>query len=521
PSDGASTKEASVAVKGKVSAAMKNASMEGVGVQIGDQIAFVRAGSFSLDSYPLKDGKNEIGITVVNASTRQPLSQTMVRRVTKASAPPPTVAVGPITETTKPPIGPLTETTKPPIGPITETTKPPVGPITETTKPQVAKIEITPPTLKMKPGEQRAFTAVAYDSSNKPIPNADLTWSIAGDIGQIDRTGTFTARKSGSGQVTVASGSAKDNAVITIGEAAWKVISTQGKDLKDVTFVDNNTGWAVGRPLLIAKTTDGGANWQYQVDGTSGNVKLGDGTTFGADKASAALWSVCSINTGTQVMSWAVGEKGVILYSPDGTKWVQQTSFITETLNCVYFVDTNKGWVVGREGTILYTTNSGAKWTKQSYMDRTSFYGVYFLDSNRGWIVGQNGTILSTANGGAKWAVQTDPKQKAYFRDVFFTSPTRGWIVGTQGLIMQTTNGGESWAVQVSKTINNLFGVQFINDNEGWAVGENGLILRTPDGGRTWNETRVGSQNFLGISAPRAGGVWAIGGKGTVASFTF
>jgi photosystem II stability/assembly factor-like uncharacterized protein len=530
PSDGASTKEASIAVKGKVSAAMKNASMEGVGVQIGDQIAFVRAGSFSLDSYPLKDGKNEIGITVVNASTGQPLSQTMVRKVIKAGAAPVAsggggqqVAQGGGQQNTQSGGDQQGQTN------ITNTnvnvTKPPdnitVPDITPPVKPQVAKIEITPPTLKMKPGEQRAFTAVAYDSSNKPIPNADLTWSIAGDIGQINPSGTFVARKSGSGQVTVASGNIKDIASITIGEAAWKVISTQGKDLKDVTFVDNNTGWAVGRPLLIAKTTDGGANWQYQVDGTSGNVKLGDGTTFGADKASTALWSVCSINTGTQVMSWAVGEKGVILYSPDGTKWVQQTSFITETLNCVYFVDANKGWVVGREGTILYTTNGGAKWTKQPYTDRTSFYGVYFLDSNRGWIVGQNGTILSTANGGAKWAVQTDPKQKAFFRDVFFTTPTRGWIVGTQGLIMQTTNGGESWAVQVSKTINNLFGVQFINDNEGWAVGENGLILRTPDGGRTWNETRVGSQNFLGISAPRAGGVWAIGGKGTVASFTF
>jgi len=525
PSDGTNTKEATIAVKGKVSAAMKNASMEGVAVQIGDQLAFVRAGSFSLDSYQLKDGKNEIGITVVNASTGQPLSQTMVRRVTKT---PSTPAGGgqQVAQQTGGQQIPQTggvqqgQTSKD----VTNVnTTPQVTPPVDITpsKPQVARIEINPPTLRMKPGDQRSFTAVAYDSSNKPIPNVDISWTVSGDIGQIDNSGNFIARKSGSGQVTVASGNVKSSASITIAEAAWKIVSTQNKDLKDVSFVDNNTGWAVGRPLLIAKTADGGVSWQYQVDGTSGKVTFSDGTTFGAEKVSAALWSVHFINTGTQVMGWAVGEKGIILHSPDGNKWIPQTSFTDETLNGVYFVDANRGWVVGREGTILYTTNGGARWIKQPYMDRTTFYGVYFLDPNRGWIVGQNGTILSTTNGGAKWNVQTDPKQKSYLRDVFFISPTKGWIVGTQGLILHTTNGGETWMVQTSKTINNLFGVNFTNDNEGWAVGENGLILKTSDGGRTWNENRVGNQNFLGISATKSGGIWAIGGKGTVASFTF
>ncbi|MGB9595147.1 MAG: type VI secretion protein IcmF/TssM N-terminal domain-containing protein [Candidatus Poribacteria bacterium] len=524
PSDGTSTKEASIVVKGKVSAAMKNASMEGVAVQIGDQLAFVRAGSFSLDNYQLKDGKNEIGITVVNASTGQPLSQTMVRRVIKApSAPAGGQQIA--QQTIETPQEQTTITSKD-VTKVDTTSQITPTPITTSTgitppKPQVARIEVNPPTIRMKPGEQRTFTAIAYDGSNKPIPNVDISWTVTGDIGQIDNSGNFIARKSGSGQVTVASGNVKSSANITIAEATWKVISTQNKDLKDVSFVDNNTGWAVGRPLLIAKTSDGGVSWQYQVDGNSGKVTFSDGTTFGAEKVSAALWSVHFIDTGSQVMGWAVGEKGIILYSPDGNKWVPQTSFTDDTLYSVYFVDSNRGWAVGREGTILYTTNGGARWTKQPYMDKTTFYGVYFLDPNRGWIVGQNGTILSTTNGGAKWSVQTDPKQKSFLRDVFFTSPTKGWIVGTQGLIMHTTNGGETWMVQTSKTINNLFGVSFINENEGWAVGENGLILKTTDGGKTWNENRVGNQNFLGISATRSGGIWAIGGKGTVASFTF
>jgi len=521
PSDNFTTKEDTITVKGKISAVSKNASTEGLTVQVGNQLVPVLAGNFSFD-YPLKNGKNEIGITVMSSSG-QLLSQTMVKKGVKAvaAAGGGGVATTGTGGTTQQGTSQTNNTQQVVVPTSNQTSNTNTQGTNVPAKPQVAKIEINPPTVKMKPGEQKVFTAIAYDSSNNPIPNVDLTWSVAGDVGQIDRSGAFTARKSGSGQVTVASGNAKDSSAVTIGEAMWKIISTQNKDLKHISFVDNNTGWAVGYPMLIAKTTDGGQSWQYQIDGSSGNVTLGDGTTFGADKLKAALKSVCFIGTADKAMGWAVGEKGIILYSPDGTKWVSQTSYIDETLEGVYFVDANKGWAVGRNGTILITNNGGAKWNKQAYRDNTAFYGVFFLDPSKGWIIGQNGTILTTTNGGSQWSIQMDPKLKSYLRDVFFISPSKGWLVGTEGLIMSTTNGGNSWSVQTSKTINNLFGIRFTNENEGWAVGEGGLILRTSDGGKNWTETRVGAQNFLGISGTNAGGVWAIGARGTIASFTF
>ncbi|MDQ1316377.1 MAG: hypothetical protein QG588_24, partial [Candidatus Poribacteria bacterium] len=520
-------------VKGKITAVSKNAPMEGITVQIGNQLVPALAGKFSFD-YPLKNGKNEIGITVMSPSG-QLLSQTMVKKGVKAvagGAPSggggaATAGTGGATTTgtggTTTPQG-TSQTTIPQntistVGPMSNANN--QNQISPPAKAQVAKIEITPPTIRMKPGEQKAFTAVAYDSSNNPIPNADLMWSVTGDVGLIDRSGAFTARKSGSGQVTVASGNAKDTASITIAEAMWKIISTQNKDLKDVSFVDNNNGWAVGYPMLIAKTADGGQSWQYQIDGSSGKVALSDGTTFGADKLKAALKSVFFIGSGDKAMGWAVGEKGIILYSPDGNKWISQTSYISETLEGVYFVDANRGWVVGRNGTILYTSNGGAKWNKQAFKDNTAFYGVFFLDPNRGWIIGQNGTILMTTNGGSQWSIQVDPNLKSFLRDVFFISPSKGWLVGTGGLIMATTYGGSSWTVQTSKTINNLFGIRFTSENEGWVVGEGGLILRTSDGGKSWSDTRVGAQNFLGISGTTTGSIWAIGAKGTIASYTF
>jgi photosystem II stability/assembly factor-like uncharacterized protein len=525
PQDGASTPDGSITVSGRVTALSKVISMNGIGVMVGGTPTFINNGTFSAE-YALKDGKNEIGITVINNQTLQPLSQTIVRRVRKQVAGIPSTGGGTPQvasgggDTAKPPEDNKNATTggsqiiTPPIIPDKKDDTP-------APRPQVARIEVNPPTLRMKPGDQQKLTAVAYDSSNRPIPDADITWSVSGNIGQIDRTGNFVARQSGSSQITVASGNIKGSANVTIAEAKWRVIATQNKELKNMSFIDNNNGWAVGYPLLIAKTSDGGQSWQYQFDGASGKVTLSDGTTFGADKLKAALKAVCFINSGGQPRGWAVGEKGIIIHSPDGNKWVSQTSFIDDTLENVYFVDANKGWAIGRNGIILTTNNGGAKWTKQPYKDNTAFYGIYFLDQNRGWIVGQNATILSTTNGGTQWAIQVDPKQKSYLRDVFFVNPSKGWLVGTGGLIMNTTNGGQTWVVQTSKTINNLFGVRFLNENEGWIAGEGGLILRTTDGGKTWTENIVGNQNFFGMASAPTGGLWAIGAKGTIANYGF
>jgi len=525
PSDGSTTIDGSISVKGRVTALSEVRSMDGIGVKVGNDTVFINNGTFSSD-YALKDGKNEIGITVVNTQTLQPLSQTLVRRVRK-SLPVAAPVAGGGQQDTKPKDDKPPADNKPNDGggqtPIIVT--PPItgGGDTKTPppKPQVAKIEITPPILKMKPGDQNNFTAVAYDSSNKPIPDAQMTWSVSGNVGQIDNTGKFSARQSGSAQVTVASGNIKGSASISVAEAKWLILTTQNKDLKGISFVDDNNGWAVGYPLLVAKTTDGGKSWQYQLDGGTGKVSLSDGTIFGADKLKSALKAVYFVNAGDNVMGWAVGEKGIILHSPDGNKWVSQTSFIDDTLENVYFADANKGWAIGRDGIILTTNNGGSTWSKQPYKDRTAFYGIYFLNKDRGWIVGQNATILSTTNGGNQWAIQVDPKQKSYLRDVFFINQSKGWLVGTGGLIMNTTNGGQSWSVQVSKTIYNLFGVRFTNENEGWIVGEGGIVLRTKDGGKTWTENRVGAQNFLGMSATQTGGLWAIGAKGTVANYGF
>src|SRR5262249_3260060 len=63
-------------------------------------------------------------------------------------------------------------------------------------------------------------------------------------------------------------------------------------------------------------------------------------------------------------------------------------------------------WVVGRPGSIvLATSDAGATWGAQSTGQTTPLHGVFFLDQQRGWVVGDLGTILGTDEGGKTWKV--------------------------------------------------------------------------------------------------------------------
>jgi photosystem II stability/assembly factor-like uncharacterized protein len=66
----------------------------------------------------------------------------------------------------------------------------------------------------------------------------------------------------------------------------------------------------------------------------------------------------------------------------------------------VSFTDTNRGTAVGKDGTIVRTTDGGATWVTQTSGTTSFLLGVSFTDANTGTAVGQNGTILRTTDGG-------------------------------------------------------------------------------------------------------------------------
>ena len=69
-------------------------------------------------------------------------------------------------------------------------------------------------------------------------------------------------------------------------------------------------------------------------------------------------------------------------------------------LHDFYFVDANCGWVTGRNGPILRTTDGGATWHPQTTRTWYDISSVCFIDVNTGWVSGDYGAIMATEDGG-------------------------------------------------------------------------------------------------------------------------
>ncbi len=262
-----------------------------------------------------------------------------------------------------------------------------------------------------------------------------------------------------------------------IGKTSWKVArpgKETDKNLRTIHFVDSITGWAAGDGGVVLQTTDGGRSWRPLVSGSAADIHL------------------------------------------------------------IFFTDWNHGWMIGEIGgkesakTLLFiTTNGGRTWTHKPLPNILS---LYFTDARNGWAVGKDATLLRTTDGGEQWS--TVPEMETLiglpvessnynfgFRDIFFLDPQQGWMIGNFddhdrniiGGLFATSDGGKSWKripltmqTQYSSgrvTPGSLQAVRFTDAKTGSVTGEmyDGegrffFVLHTRDGGKSWEQFRTPSR---------------------------
>lgn len=98
-----------------------------------------------------------------------------------------------------------------------------------------------------------------------------------------------------------------------------------------------------------------------------------------------------------------VGDAGTILLGNGGWSFTPVTSGTSAAIRSVQYSQNNteRVYAVGDDGVILKSTNHGATWNRQiapTSQDLTSTF--FYLDDQRGWAVGRGGTILRTNDGG-------------------------------------------------------------------------------------------------------------------------
>ncbi len=275
---------------------------------------------------------------------------------------------------------------------------------------------------------------------------------------------------------------------------------------------------------------------------------------------------------------WAVGDRGVIWHTADaGTDWHLQTTPVACPLYAVFFHDSQHGWAVGgwtrpfvhrTTGVILRTTNGGGEWTQVEGLTLPLITHVRFFNPSRGWATGHGSAlypsgVFQTVDGGRSWSTLPSkqggrwvsasfsqaergialnaagqiallargqcrpmallPAGVRQLRDLTLDAHETGWVVGDGGFLMRTTDGGRTWrnaAQQLPGGIADQFDFAAVTTHgeHCWIAGSPGTtVLHTADGGTHWDVFRTGQR--LPISAmtfvsPRRG--WAVGALGTI-----
>jgi photosystem II stability/assembly factor-like uncharacterized protein len=222
-----------------------------------------------------------------------------------------------------------------------------------------------------------------------------------------------------------------------------------------------------------------------------------------------------------------------LLCQPVFAGWAKQRVNSFAWFQGIYFLDENKGWIVGSRGTIMATKDGGATWEKLKPGTDDTIRDVHFFDEQNGVVLcerdrfqlGSNAPsyLMKTTDGGAHWdSVEIGQQGSPVVVSMFFGKDKSAWVVGESGAVY-STNEGESWQKRVSPTVFAVMDGAFSDENSGCLVGGGGTIMFTEDGGRLWNISTVFGKsetklNSVFFTDQRNG--WTVGSQGKIFATT-
>jgi photosystem II stability/assembly factor-like uncharacterized protein len=299
----------------------------------------------------------------------------------------------------------------------------------------------------------------------------------------------------------------------------WEVQASGVEDhLKDVTFVNDSLGWAVGAHHTILHTADGGKTWRRQVE------RQDKGPEFHK-----------VLFTGPKVGWVSTAILGTILHTSDGgATWVR-VPLPSEKAAGVSFCHVS---AVGDELVLQYavfvyrTADGGKTWTELTNKfpaDSLSQGGMSFGDASHGCAAWKAGRLAVTADGGKSWAERQLGGKEAVgnYTLTQFADANTGWALPEHGTIHATTDGGRTWGPQDlgPDRPGTLVALHFADAKLGHVLGLGrkvvGEVRRTADGGKTWELlSKLRNASYVrGLSFPDKDFGWVVGDKGYIEQY--
>lgn len=249
----------------------------------------------------------------------------------------------------------------------------------------------------------------------------------------------------------------------TNGGSNWQILNPNMPSafVRDISFPNENTGYICGDNGIIRKTTNGGINWTVV---SSGNP--------------SGIYSIDAID---QSIFFATATNGSVIKSTDGGISFNQFSLTSNQLLALDFISSDTGFVSGQGGVVYKTYNGGQSWIYLDASTLNNFWDIFALNGSDIFLSAYYGTLRKSADGGQNFTNAFAPNKN--FEGMQMLNERIGYVCGLDGVIGKTTNGGFTWYFQNSNTSQNLNEVYFLNSQTGYTVGSNGTVLKTTDGG--------------------------------------
>jgi hypothetical protein len=169
---------------------------------------------------------------------------------------------------------------------------------------------------------------------------------------------------------------------------------TDSVSMTSVQFVDNNTGFAVGKSTqvgsqatVILQTTNGGSNWQDRsLPDTCSSIP-----TIVAD--------FINPDTGWAVQTCGIASATIYKTTNGGANWTPQDTIALFQAFDIDAVNPLNAWIVGTDGIrgrMFKTTDGGTNWSQENIPQPSpKLLSITMLDASRGYACGEGGTLLS------------------------------------------------------------------------------------------------------------------------------
>ncbi|MDO5979403.1 YCF48-related protein [Flavivirga spongiicola] len=281
-------------------------------------------------------------------------------------------------------------------------------------------------------------------------------------------------------------------------QTSWELLNPKptANTGKNVEFVTNNIGYIITSNELL-ETLDAGTTWLKKQNISSGNDLSFHNTT-----------------------GYIVGSNGYVLKSTDsGVSWNQISTGFSGSFNTVNIIDDNN-IILSTSNSIVKTNDGGTTWEslniQNSGVNKTSF-----TSSLIGHAVCNGGTILKTIDGGQNWyTTQSANTFPSDFFTVYFINENIGFATREHSNIYKTTDAGETWT-EISGTTDAIYDFHFLDENNGFITGDHGATFKTTDGGTTWTRIffqlgRIYNTSMYGIYFQDANIGFATGARGRI-----